>query len=83
MTALNNDIVNLMNSTQVATIFLDNELCIKRFTPAVVGTFNLRSIDVGRPITDITQNLMIRDHRAGRTRRAGHSRDPRTPGREQ
>ena len=57
VTALNNDIVNLMNSTQVATIFLDNELCIKRFTPAVVGTFNLRTIDVGRPITDITQNL--------------------------
>ncbi|MCL5104267.1 MAG: SpoIIE family protein phosphatase [Armatimonadetes bacterium] len=57
VTALNNDIVNLMNSAQVATIFLDNELRIKRFTPAVVGTFNLRSIDVGRPITDITQNL--------------------------
>lgn len=58
VTALNNDIVNLMNSTQVATIFLNNDLCIKRFTPAVVGTFNLRSIDVGRPITDITQNLL-------------------------
>ncbi len=57
VTALNNDIVNLMNSTQVATIFLDVELRIKRFTPAVVGTFNLRTIDVGRPITDITQIL--------------------------
>ncbi|MHB9037529.1 MAG: chemotaxis protein CheB [Armatimonadota bacterium] len=57
LSALNNDIVNLMNSTQVATIFLDGELLIKRFTPAVVGTFNLRSIDVGRPITDITQIL--------------------------
>lgn len=58
LTALKNDIVNLMNSTQLATIFLDGELRIKRFTPAVVGTFNLRSIDVGRPITDITQNLL-------------------------
>ena len=58
LTALNNDIVNLMNGTQVATIFLDNDLRIKRFTPAVVGTFNLRSIDIGRPITDITQNLI-------------------------
>ena len=58
LTTLNNDIVNLMNSTQVATIFLDGKLRIKRFTPAVVGTFNLRSIDVGRPITDITQNLL-------------------------
>ena len=58
VTALNNDIVNLMNSTQVATIFLDSKLCVKRFTPAVVGTFNLRTIDVGRPVTDITQNLL-------------------------
>lgn len=57
LTALNNDVVNLLNSTQVATIFLDSELRLKRFTPAVVGTFNLRSIDIGRPITDITQNL--------------------------
>ncbi len=58
VTALKNDIVNLMNGAQVATIFLDGELHIKRFTPAVVGTFNLRTIDVGRPITDITQNLL-------------------------
>ena len=57
LTVLNNDVVNLFNSAQVATIFLDSKLRIKRFTPALVGTFNLRSIDVGRPITDITQNL--------------------------
>lgn len=56
--ALNNDLVNLMNSTQIATIFLDSKLNIKRFTPAVVGTFNLLSIDIGRPIIDITQNLL-------------------------
>ena len=58
LTALSNDIVNLMNSTQLATIFLDADLRIKRYTPAVVGTFNLRSMDVGRPITDITQNVL-------------------------
>lgn len=58
LTALNNDIVNLMDSTQIGTIFLDGELRIKRFTPAVVGTFNVRSMDIGRPITDITQNLL-------------------------
>jgi|GEM_PF-800574 len=57
VTALKNDIVNLMNGAQVATIFLDNNLRIKMFTPAVVGTFNIRTIDIGRPITDITQNL--------------------------
>lgn len=57
LTALNNDMTNLMNSTQVATIFLDRELLVRRFTPAVVGLFNLRTADIGRPITDITHSL--------------------------
>jgi two-component system CheB/CheR fusion protein len=57
LTALNNDMINLMNSTQVATIFLDLKRFVRRFTPAVVGLFNLRAVDIGRPITDITQNL--------------------------
>lgn len=58
LTALNNDMANLMNSTQVATIFLDLNLLVRRFTPAVVGLFNLRTVDIGRPITDITQILL-------------------------
>ena len=58
LTALNNDMVNLMNSTQVATIFLDLKLMIRRFTPSVVGLFKLRTVDIGRPITDISQNLI-------------------------
>ena len=57
LTSLNNDMSNLMNSTQVATIFLDLNLLVRRFTPAVVGLFKLRSVDIGRPITDITQSL--------------------------
>ncbi|MHB1000001.1 MAG: chemotaxis protein CheB [Armatimonadota bacterium] len=58
LTALNNDMTNLMNSTQVATIFLDLNLMIRRFTPSVVGLFKLRAVDIGRPITDITQSLL-------------------------
>ncbi len=57
LTTLNNDMTNLMNSTQVATIFLDLKLQVRRFTPAVVGLFNLRAADISRPITDITQSL--------------------------
>lgn len=64
LTALNNDMTNLMNSTQVATIFLDLDLLVRRFTPAVVGLFNLRAVDIGRPISDITQSLRFQEMEA-------------------
>ncbi|MGH9692997.1 MAG: PAS domain-containing protein, partial [Bryobacteraceae bacterium] len=49
----NSDLQNLLDSTQIATIFLDRELRIKSFTPAAVGMFRLIAGDVGRPITDL------------------------------
>ncbi len=51
------DINNLLASTEIATIFLDNELLIKRFTPAMENIFNLIPSDIGRPISDITSNI--------------------------
>ncbi len=56
----NSDLQNLLESTQIATIFLDGELRIKSFTPAAVGMFRLIAGDVGRPIT----NLAARFHDA-------------------
>jgi two-component system CheB/CheR fusion protein len=53
----NSDLQNLMASTQIATVFLDRELCIKRFTPSAVPLFNLISTDVGRPLSDLTHRL--------------------------
>ena len=53
----NDDLQNLMNSTEVATIFLDNELCIKRFTMEAKRVSNLIAIDVGRPLSDIVSKL--------------------------
>jgi two-component system CheB/CheR fusion protein len=53
----NSDLNNLMTATDLATIFLDRELRLVRFTPRVQETFNLLPADIGRPITDITHKL--------------------------
>ena len=53
----NSDLENLFESTDVATIFLDRELRIRSFTPAVVKVFNILSADRGRPITDLSSKL--------------------------
>jgi len=53
----NNDLNNLIASTEIATIFLDRNLNIKRFTPASTRIMRLLPGDVGRPITDITHNF--------------------------
>ena len=53
----NSDMKNLLSSTRIATIFLDNNLNIKRFTPEMTNIINLIQTDVGRPISDIVQKL--------------------------
>ncbi len=53
----NDDLQNLLNSTEVATIFLDNDLRIKRFTSEAKRVSNLMAIDVGRPLSDIVSKL--------------------------
>lgn len=47
------DIENLLNSNAVATLFLDRDLKVKRFTPAVARIFSLIRSDIGRPLQDI------------------------------
>ena len=51
------DLKNLLNSTQAATLFLDNNLKIKRFTPYATKIISLIQSDMGRPITDIVSDL--------------------------
>lgn len=53
----NSDLLNLFESTNVATVFLDNHLVIRSFTPAVASVFNVRPSDCGRPITDLSSRL--------------------------
>jgi two-component system CheB/CheR fusion protein len=53
----NSDMHNLMDATAIATIFLDRELCITRYTPSAVTLFNLIPTDVGRPLTHLSTQL--------------------------
>ncbi len=52
-----NDMKNLLNSTEIATVFLDKQLNIRRFTDSVKTIFKLRKTDIGRPITDLVTDL--------------------------
>lgn len=53
----NDDLNNLLSSIDVATIFLDRELKIKRFTPSATKLFNLIPADIDRPVTHLTSNF--------------------------
>ncbi len=53
----NNDLTNLLTSTDIATIFLDRRFCIKRFTPATTRLLHLIASDMGRPVSDISQKF--------------------------
>ena len=53
----NSDMKNLLSSTKIATLFLDNNLIIKRFTPEMTNIINLIQTDLGRPISDMVQKL--------------------------
>ena len=54
---LSDDLANLIESCDVATVFLNTELRIKRFTATAAGPFNLCQSDIGRPIAQIATNL--------------------------
>jgi len=59
LTELTNDLDNLLSSSRVGTVFLDEELIIRRFTPAVTRLFNFLDSDVGRPLAHISHRFHI------------------------
>ena len=57
LTETTNDLANLFTATEIATLFLDADLRIKRFTPRMSELLNLLAADAGRPLGDITQKF--------------------------
>jgi len=54
---VNNDMQNLLNSTEIATVFLNNKLHLRRFTVHTRQIFRLLPQDEGRPLSDIVTDL--------------------------
>ena len=57
LSQISSDMNNLLNSTGIATLFLDNNLNVRRFTSHTTEIIKLIPTDVGRPITDLTSEL--------------------------
>ena len=57
LTGVRNDMANLLNSTEIATVFLDNAMQLRRFTTYATKLFKLIPGDVGRPLSHIVSDL--------------------------
>ncbi|MFE3847643.1 PAS domain-containing protein [Flavobacterium sp. LB3P45] len=54
---VNNEMKNLLNSTEIAILFLDKRMNIRRFTDAVTNIFKIRVTDAGRSFTHLVSDL--------------------------
>ncbi len=59
LSTVNDDMQNFLNSTNIATVFLDHRLNITRYTPPATGVLNLIGADIGRPLAHITSHLKV------------------------
>ena len=53
----NSDLKNLLEATQIATLFLDNDLRVRSFTPTATEIFHLLETDVGRPLGHVVSRV--------------------------
>ncbi|MFV0623367.1 CheR family methyltransferase [Sphingomonas sp. ac-8] len=53
----NSDLKNLLEATQIATLFLDNDLRVRSFTPSATEIFHLLETDVGRPLDHVVSRV--------------------------
>lgn len=57
LSTLTSDLTNLLDSTELATIFLDTDLNIRRYTPFATRLFKLLPVDMGRPLSHIVSDI--------------------------
>jgi two-component system CheB/CheR fusion protein len=57
----NNNLQNLIGATNVATLFVDRQLAIRFYTPALTQIFNIMPVDQGRPLEHVTHRLAYED----------------------
>jgi len=62
---LYDDMTNYLNSADIGTIFLDENLCIRKFTPSITKEINLKVQDIGPPMNHIVSNLINDDLNIG------------------
>ncbi len=58
LSGLNDDIEHLLNGTDVGTLFLDRDLCIRKFTPRIAEIFKVIPHDIGRPLQAFSHDLV-------------------------
>jgi two-component system CheB/CheR fusion protein len=61
LTKANDDLKNYLNRTDIAIIFLDEQLKIRSYTPATTDVFSIRDVDISRPLEEITSRLTYQD----------------------
>ena len=58
LTEMQNDVENLLSSSRIGTLILDEDLCIRKYSPQAATVFNLVAGDVGRPLKHLSHRLL-------------------------
>src|SRR5438105_14726034 len=61
MMQLTNELNNLLASTQMPIVMVDNALTVRRATPTARGAFNILPTDIGRPLSELRPNIDVPD----------------------
>ncbi len=75
LTEAQNDVENLLHSTRIGTLILDEDLCVRRFSPQAASGFHIIESDIGRPLTHLAHRLVGLDPVAAarEVQRTGHA----------